>query len=190
MPVQLVVVWDSFCFVSLGLAWIRMLSGEAEKCVRSAKLQDSSRTLIFLFVVTAAIVSLFAVAYLMSTAKGLPQQAVIGHAVLALLTVAASWLLIHTMFALRYAHAFYGDAEDPEVKNWAGGLEFPGDETPGYLDFAYFAFVIGMTCQVSDVQITDGGMRIHALLHGLLSFAFNTVILALSINTISGLFAS
>ncbi len=185
----MVVVWDSFSVCVLVLAWLRMTTAEALKCVRSAKLQDSSRSLIFIFVVAAACISLFAVAYLMSSAKDLPKDKAIGHALLALITVVASWLLIHTMFALRYAHAFYGDSEDPEVKSWAGGLDFPEEKTPDYLDFAYFAFVIGMTCQVSDVQITDRGMRFQALLHGLLSFAFNTVILALSINTISGLFA-
>ena len=190
VPVQVVVVWDSFSVCVLVLAWIHIATAEALQSVRSAKLQDSSRTLIFLVVVIAACVSLFAVAYLVSTAKDLPKKAATGHVLLALMTVAASWLLIHTVFALRYAHAFYGDPEDHEVKSWAGGLEFPDENAPSYLDFAYFSFVIGMTCQVSDVQITDHGLRFQALLHGLLSFAFNTIILALTINTISGLFAS
>ena len=68
-----------------------------------------------------------------------------------------------------------------------GGLIFPGELKPDYRDFAYFSFIIGMTCQVSDVSVTSRSMRLLALLHGLLSFAFNTVILALSINIISGL---
>ena len=190
LPAQVVISWDAFTFCVLTLAWIRMATAEALKCVRSAKLQDSSRTLIFLFVVASACISLFAVAYLLGSAKGLGKEALAGHVLLALVTVVGSWLLIHTMFALRYAHTFYGDHEDPEVKSYAGGLEFPGEKTPDYLDFAYFAFVIGMTCQVSDVQITDRGIRLQVLLHGLLSFAFNAVILALSINIVSGLFTS
>lgn len=189
VPVQLVVSWDAFTFCVLTLAWIRMATGDAANCVRSAKLQDSSRTLIFFFVVASACVSLFAVAYLLGSAKELGKEALAGHVLLSLVTVVGSWLLIHTMFALRYAHTFYGDDEDPEIKSYAGGLDFPDEKTPGYLDFAYFSFVIGMTCQVSDVQITGRGIRLAAFLHGLLSFAFNAIILALSINIVSGLFA-
>jgi uncharacterized membrane protein len=89
------------------------------------------------------------------------------------------------MFAMRYAHAYYGDGKSGDKH--AGGLEFPSDDTPDYLDFAYFSFVIGMTCQVSDVQITAKSLRTLALIHGILSFCFNTIILALTINTVSGL---
>jgi len=73
------------------------------------------------------------------------------------------------------------------VQKHAGGLIFPGDRPPNYLDFAYFSFVIGMTCQVSDVQITSRRMRRISLFHSVLSFGFNTLILALLINTVSGL---
>ena len=93
---------------------------------------------------------------------------------------------MHTVFALRYAHIYYGDSDDPNEH--AGGLEFPRDDAPDYLDFAYFAFVIGMTCQVSDVGISSKPLRRLALLQGVLSFGFNTVILALAINTIADFF--
>jgi uncharacterized membrane protein len=89
------------------------------------------------------------------------------------------------MFGLRYAHLYYGEGDSADKP--IGGLEFPSDDSPGYVDFAYFSFVIGMTCQVSDVQITSKSLRSLALIHGVLSFCFNTVILALTINTISGL---
>jgi uncharacterized membrane protein len=90
---------------------------------------------------------------------------------------------------LRYAHFYYcdmdGNDEGKVLK--PGGLEFPGDDEPDYLDFAYFSFVIGMTFQVSDVQITSKRIRRLSLMHAILSFAFNTIIVALSINIISGL---
>jgi uncharacterized membrane protein len=86
---------------------------------------------------------------------------------------------------LRYAHAFYGDSDDPY--RHAAGLEFPGERAPDYFDFAYYAFVVGMTCQVSDVQITSRKMRRLTLMHSVLSFGFNTIILALLINTVSSL---
>jgi len=106
---------------------------------------------------------------------------------LTLLTVIFSWMLVHTVYGFRYAHAFYGDSDEPGVNRYAGGLVFPGDRPPDYFDFAYFSFVIGMCCQVSDVQITSRRMRRIALFHSVLSFGFNTMILALLINTVSGL---
>ena len=92
-----------------------------------------------------------------------------------------SWFLIHTTFALRYAHIYYGHHET-KPNTHAGGLEFPEDEQPDYLDFAYFSFVLGMTFQVSDVQITSKRFRKMAMFHGLISFGFNTIMIALTIN--------
>jgi uncharacterized membrane protein len=94
---------------------------------------------------------------------------------------------MHTVFGLRYAHAFYGDSDQPGEGRHAGGLVFPGERLPDYFDFAYFSFVIGMTCQVSDVQITSHRMRRLAFLQSVLAFGFNTIILALLINTVSSL---
>jgi hypothetical protein len=78
---------------------------------------------------------------------------------LGLATVVLSWSLLHTVFGLRYAHAFYGDSDQPGESLHAGGLVFPGKRKPDYFDFAYYSFVVGMTCQVSDVQITSYRMR-------------------------------
>ena len=87
---------------------------------------------------------------------------------------------------MRYAHIFYGDHEtEPAIH--AGGLIFPDEDKPDYFDFAYFSFVLGMTFQVSDIQVTSKRLRKLALLHGILSFGFNTIIVALTINVIAGL---
>ena len=97
-----------------------------------------------------------------------------------------SWIMVHTLFGFHYAHLYYGDdTNDPS--SHAEGLEFPKEKKPDYLDFAYFAFVIGMTFQVSDVDITGRSIRRVALLHGLLSFGLNTFVVALTINLIAGL---
>jgi uncharacterized membrane protein len=97
-----------------------------------------------------------------------------------------SWAIIHTTFGFHYANRYYDDAEgDPKIH--AGGLDFPNEKNPDYLDFAYFSFVIGMTFQVSDVTITSRKIRRLALLHGLISFALNTFVVALTINLIAGL---
>ena len=102
------------------------------------------------------------------------------HLFMAALAVIEAWLLIHTVFTLHYGHVFYRSEQEAGT---GGGLIFPGGHHPDYQDFAYFSFVVGMTCQVSDVNVTSRSMRRLALLHGLLSFAFNTVILALSITS-------
>jgi uncharacterized membrane protein len=104
---------------------------------------------------------------------------------LAVTAMLAGWWLIHTIFTFRYAHLFYSDGNDDCTAD--RGLIFPGTTNPNDFDFAYFAFVIGMTFQVSDVQITDQSIRRMVLLHGLISFVYNTAIIALGINIVSGL---
>ncbi len=188
LPHQIIVTWDAFAATALALAWWEIFVSEPSVVVRMAKLQDSSRVLIFLFVIFAAFASLFAVGFLLGTAKSASGARFTGHLVLAVITVMLSWLLINTLFAMRYAHLYYSIEENEDVECQGSGLDFPGKEAPDYLDFAYFSFVVGMTCQVSDVQITERPMRRLALLHGVLAFVFNTVIVALSINILSGLF--
>ena len=135
----------------------------------------------------AACASLLALGYLLGTVKDLSKGRVTEHIALAVGTVLCSWALVHTVFTLRYAHLYYLGSTEKADGDPCGGLDFPAEKTPDYMDFTYFSFVIGMTFQVSDVQITSRRIRRLALVHGLVSFAFNTVILALSINIISGL---
>jgi len=104
------------------------------------------------------------------------------HLTLAAATIFCSWCVVHTAFALHYAHEFY-----------AGGggnrpcLEFPGGGQPDYVDFLYFSFVIGTTSQTADVSIASRSMRRLALLHGVIAFVFNTMLLALIVNIAAGL---
>lgn len=104
--------------------------------------------------------------------------------VLALVTVALSWLFVHLIFAFHYAHAFYSRGDDG--KDYAG-LEFPGEEEPDYWDFVHFALIIGVASQTADIQIASRRMRRVATLHCLTAFLFNTVVLALAVNTAVGL---
>jgi uncharacterized membrane protein len=97
-------------------------------------------------------------------------------------TIVLVWVFVNTMFTLHYAHDFYDKHDSMQP-----GLVFPGAEAPDYWDFMYFAFVLGMTFQVSDVQITSRTMRRYALLHSVLAFFFNVVIIALMVNIIAGL---
>jgi len=179
--------WNAFAGVILLLDWLIISTTPLRKIRERAQQEDLSRFLIFLFVVVAACAALFAVGFLISEHKGQSREGLGGHLLLTLSTVISSWALVHTVYSLRYAHAYYGDSDEQGVHQHAGGLIFPGDRPPNYFDFAYFSFVIGMTCQVSDVQITSRRMRRITLFHSVLSFGFNTMILALLINTVSGL---
>jgi uncharacterized membrane protein len=179
--------WNASALLIIALDWLTILTTPQRKIRELAQQQDLSRFLIFLFVVVAACAALFAVGFLVRVHKAQTAGHFTVHLALTLLTVVSSWTLVHMVFGLRYAHAFYGDSEVPGVHQHAGGLIFPGDRPPDYFDFAYFSFVIGMTCQVSDVQITSRRMRRLTLIHSVLSFGFNTIILALLINTVSGL---
>jgi len=180
--------WNTVALVILALDWATILTTPQRKIRELAQQQDLSRFLVFLFVVVTSSAALFAVGFLVSVKKSETGGHFIIHLLLTLLTVICSWTLVHTVFGLRYAHVFYGDSDDPGVQKHAGGLIFPGDRPPDYFDFAYFSFVVGMTCQVSDVQITSRRMRRLTLVHSILSFGFNTIILALVINiAVSGL---
>ena len=151
-----------------------------------ARMQDPLRPVRLIVVIAAAAVSFVALGYMLQLKAIAPGGMGAGlRILLAGLAVLASWLLTHTMFALHYAHLFYGD--DPGrrgVQNRAG-LRFPGEGSPDFWDFLYFSFVVGMTCQVSDVQVTGRHMRRLTLAHGVLAFFFNAVILALAVNFIA-----
>jgi uncharacterized membrane protein len=145
------------------------------------------RLAILTLVVAAACVSLFAIGVMLKNTKALTLTILTLHVTLAGMTVICSWLLIHTMFAFHYAHLYYRNDSESANDGNAKCLDFPQENQPDYGDFLYFSFVIGMTCQVADVEITSRATRQLALVHGVLTFFFNTVILAISINIIAGL---
>jgi uncharacterized membrane protein len=156
-PTEVIAAWDTFALFVLASAWLTILITPQQKLRARAQEQDFGRTVLFVFVVVAACAALFAVGFLVSVGGSETRGHFTGHLMLGLGTVVLSWSLMHTVFGLRYAHAFYGDSDQPGESRHAGGLVFPGERMPDYFDFAYFSFVIGMTCQVSDVQITHTG---------------------------------
>jgi len=187
-PLELALATWIGCSLSIIiLNWITILGTHPREVKKIAKLQDSSRTLLFGFIITASIVSLGAIVYLLKLSKGLSEAEKNGHILLSIAVVFVSWWMVHTIFSLRYAHLYYDTDTDDGKARPGGGLDFPDTKEPDYLDFMYFGFVVGMTFQVSDVEITDRKIRHLCLLHGLISFAFNTAIVALSINVISGM---
>lgn len=181
------ITWIAFAFAIIAMEWIIIIKAHPREIRKIARLQDSSRSLIFLFVIVGSIISLGAILFLLSSSKGQAHGSITGHVILAMGSVIVSWWLVHTLFTMRYAHLYYDTDTDDGKKRPYGGLQFPDETEPDYLDFVYFSFVIGMTFQVSDVEISARDIRRLALLHGLIAFAFNTAIVALSINIISSL---
>ena len=186
LPSLILFTWISFALTIILLDWIIIATSHPKEVRAIAKLEDSSRTVLFLFVIAAAVASLGAIVMLLKSAKG-HAGGEGNHILLAIFAVVVSWWLVHTIFTLLYAHLYYDTDTDDGQKRDPGGLDFPGKDAPDYLDFVYFSFVIGMTFQTSDVSISSRKIRRFNLVHSLLSFAFNTAILALSINVISGM---
>src|SRR6266478_8010021 len=170
---RLLVSWDIFVTFYLVLAYIMMFRCDHRHIRRNAVLQDDGRFLILLVTALGAFASIAAIVFELGAAQRTAPQLALATA-----TIALSWAAVHTIFALHYAHDYYRGAKP-------GGLQFPsGDphDHADYWDFVYFSFVIGMTAQVSDVGITDKTVRRTATVHGIISFFFNTALLALMVN--------
>ena len=188
LSTRVILALDAGGISFLVLVWSMMFHATPHRMRLRARLQDEAKVTILSFTAGATIFSMAAICLELRGVKDLAPAATVWHIALAAGSIVCSWLVAHTMFALHYAHAFYGDGDgDPNTVDHAGGLDFPGSEHPDYGDFLYFAFVIAMTAQTSDVQITKPEMRRLTLAHSVLSFFFNTVILALSVNIAAGL---
>ena len=179
--------WDLGCFTFLGLTLYVLSRYHSSVMHHIFKENDASIMAIRLLVVAAACMSLLAIALLLRNTHQLPTFIRTIGIILGLMAVIFSWMLVHTMFATHYAHRYFGDDPTTGEMNLAKGLRFPGGKEPDFFDFLYFSFVIGMTAQVSDVQITSSTMRRLALIHGILSFFFYAFILALTINMVASL---
>jgi uncharacterized membrane protein len=170
---RMLIGWDTFVALYLLLVYTMMLRCGLSHIRRNAVLQDDGRFLILLVTALAAFASIAAIVFELGNSHHST-----GELALATITVALSWAAVHTAFALHYAYDYYRGAKP-------GGLQFPsGDEheKPDYWDFVYFSFVIGMTAQVSDVGITDRTIRRTATAHGIVSFVYNTALVALMVN--------
>jgi uncharacterized membrane protein len=176
----LLVGWNAASVVLLVLAWLMIAGASPEETEQLAGTEDPGRTLIYVVVLVTSSVSLLA-ALVLSRDKTLPPEVAHRLSPLCLATVAIAWGLTHTAFTLRYARLYYrADAEG------IGGVEFPDKQRPSYFDFAYFAFTIGMCFQTSDVCIASPQIRRAVLLHALISFTYNTAILAFVLNLVFG----
>lgn len=179
---NILIGWNMAIWLYLANLGYRMWRAEHSDMQQQAKRQDASKWIILLLVLLALSMCMMAIG---AQLADLPKQGwlKIGHLMLALLTILSSWLLMHSVFALHYAHDYYLARSRGEE----GGLDFPGTEHPKYPDFIHFSYIMGTASQTADIQITSRGIRMLNTLHALLSFGFNTIILAISINAASDL---
>ena len=165
--------WDAFAAIYIALVYVMMLGSEHRYVRFRAVQQDDGRFLILLVTAIGAFASVAAIVFELGASRhDAPALA------LATATIVLSWVVVHTAFALHYAHEYYRGHKP-------GGLQFPSGDThdhADYWDFVYFSFVIGMTAQVSDVGITDKTIRRTATVHGIISFVYNTALVALMVN--------
>jgi|307.fasta_scaffold221376_2 uncharacterized membrane protein len=172
---RLLIGWDAGIALYLVLVYTLMARAEIGEINRHAARQDEGRFGVLVLTVFAALASLGAILAELGVSPGASRTAT--QLALATTTIALSWAFTHTIFALHYAHDFYGDYGGKR-----SGLNFPGEEEPDYWDFVYFSFVIGMTSQVSDVAVTSQLIRRTVNAHGIVSFFFNATLLALTVN--------
>jgi uncharacterized membrane protein len=171
--------WDILALVYLGWVWYTVWRLDPAAAEADAKRQDPGRDLTDLVLLGAAIASLIAVGVVLFGASGAGGDAKYLQAGLAVASVFVSWTLVHTVFTLKYARLYYSGTP--------GGIDFNDKGGPDYRDFAYLAFTIGMTFQVSDTNIQSRDIRRTVLRHAWLSFPLVAVIIATSINLVSGL---
>jgi uncharacterized membrane protein len=178
---RLLVAWDVAVVAYLAFVLEMMVGSDPHTIRRHAAKEDEGAIAILVLTVAASLSSLVAIFAVLGRAMGGGRG---GAVALALATVLLSWTFVHTIFALRYAHEFYG-----EHAARGGGLTFPGNyKEPDYWDFVYFAFVIGMTFQTSDVTITSKWVRRMVAVHGVVAFLYNVAFLALTVNIAASLF--
>lgn len=180
---SITLLWDVFAFSFITSSWIVFFTRPVTEIIKLANKEDGSKVFVMMSIIISSFASMFAV-LLLVLSKEQPGSEVLAI-ILAITGMVVSWIMIHTIFTFHYAHMYYSKDKDDTADDEA--MDFPATKKPDYIDFAYFSFVIGMTFQVSDVEISSRIVRRTALAHALLSFALNTFVVALTINLIAGL---
>ena len=182
---RVVFSWDALLICFLALTLPMMATCDETKIRARAAGQDEGQHFVLALAIIAAVASIVAIAVELSLAKtdhGLWKGLRIA---LAFATVAGSWLFVQIIFALHYAHEYYGEGDGGARR---GGLNLPDDDMPDYWDFLHFAAIIGVAAQTADVAFTSKTLRRTGTVHGMVAFIFNTVVLALTINLLASLF--
>ncbi len=180
-----IIGWDVGALALIVLSWAIILRADSNETKRRAGGDDPGRHAVFAIALLASMFSFFAAAFVLRQVKNVPDNVRTTWTLLTLGAIVLAWTLAHTVYTLRYAHLYYSRRHT----HGATGehcMKFPGDEPPADIDFAYFSFTLGMCFQVSDVTVMSTRARRAVLLHAILSFVYNTAILALALNLVFG----
>jgi len=182
---RLMILWDVFAFSMLISSWVVIFNRCPQQIRKLAKQEDGSLLYVYVLILVASFAGMLTVMVLMMTndTAGIPKLVYLPVVIAGLML---SWVMVHTTFTFHYARLYYSNDALDESKH-AAGLSFPEEDCPDYLDFAYYAFVIGMTFQVSDVETRSKLLRRITLMHSIISFGLNTFVVALTINLIASL---
>jgi uncharacterized membrane protein len=180
LVIRVLAAWDAGGLALLALAWWLIVRSNSEKTKMRAAEDDPGGPGVFLIVLVSSLASIAVAVLVLRDAKAIDPTATSLIEFLGVIAIVVAWFLTQTSYTLHYAHMYYRKDGDE------GGIDFNSEGDPDDLDFAYFAFIIGMTFQVADTNISDRGIRRAVLRHALISFVYNTIIIGLSIN----LFAS
>lgn len=186
---RMLLAWNGGTVLYLILAGLMILRDDHETMTRRARTQDDGRFVMLTLSIVAAVASIGAIVAELAATKSMEGLMKGLHIGLAAATIVTAWTFIHLTFALHYAHEYASERrrrDDCEPK-LRGGLDFPDTVTPSYFDFLYFSYVIGVASQTADIVVCSPMMRRIVLVHGVVSFFFNTTILALTINIAAGL---
>ncbi len=189
LTTRLLVGWNSGALLYIGLTLVMMLRDDLDRMRQRSNVQDEGRFVILTLSIVAAVASIAAIVAQLAATKDLHGAEKALHVALAGGTILTGWTFIHLTFALHYAHEYASERRKrPDLpEKIRGGLDFPDTMTPDYSDFLYFSFIIGVACQTADVAVCSPTMRRIALLHGVVSFFYNTIVVALTINIAAGL---
>ena len=186
---RIVAAYDAAALTLLYLLWMRGLHGDPRLTRARAAVDDPGRNLILLIVLASVVLGLITAIAILG--RG-PQVQTSGERwaayVLGILAISVGWFLVHTVYTFRYAHLFWYDDDGDGVH--FGGIRFPGTDEPSDYDFAYFAFTLGASFAVSDPQVTDTRVRREVIVHSIISFAYNSVIIGMVINIFAGIFST
>lgn len=177
--------WIVFTLSFLIFSWIVILQRSVLQIRKKAKEDDGSVAFVFFMVLISSFAGILTVLLIIISKDSAIRQSIL-FLPSCIFGLILSWVMVHSIYIFHYAHKYY-ISEDTNDSKVVGGLVFPGNEEPDYLDFAYFSFGLGCTFQVSDVSVTSRKIRRIAMFHGLLSFVLNTFVVALTINLIAGL---
>ena len=186
---RVVAAYDAAALTLLYLLWSRGLHGDPRLTRARAAVDDPGRNLILLVVLGSVVLGLITAIAILGHG---PQVQTNGERwaayVLGILAISVGWFLVHTVYTFRYAHLYWHDEDGDGTEN--GGIRFPGTDEPSDWDFAYFAFCLGTSFAVSDPQVTVTRIRREVIMHSIISFAYNSVIIGMVINIFAGIFAA